>query len=300
MVEERGFGPLKIIPGSNNGYYPFCHSLYIEDSGVIIDPASDRKRLLELREKNGANEIWLSHWHEDHLMHLDLFDDLPLCIHQQDAPPLSDLEVFLDWHGLERGKCDHQRETWRRVMKAKFNFCPRQPNRYLCDREVIELKNETVETIHTPGHSPGGLSFFFKESGILFLGDFDLTSFGPYYGDLYSSIDQTIDSIRLLRSIPAKIWLTSHGAGIFENIPDKVWDNYLLVIQKREDNILDYLNQPRTIDEIINRWFIFGKRRESFSVEDLILMERISIQKHMDRLIKQEVVSYCDGVYYLK
>ena len=44
-LEKRKFGPLKVIPGKNQGRYPYCHSIYIEEAGVLIDPGSDRERL---------------------------------------------------------------------------------------------------------------------------------------------------------------------------------------------------------------------------------------------------------------
>ena len=77
-MKEMRFGPVRFIPGENKGRYPFCHSVYIEEEGILIDPSSDRKRLERLRAEEGVKAVWLSHWHEDHFMHLDLFDDLPL------------------------------------------------------------------------------------------------------------------------------------------------------------------------------------------------------------------------------
>jgi glyoxylase-like metal-dependent hydrolase (beta-lactamase superfamily II) len=73
-MDERCFGSVWFIPGENQGKYPFCHSLYIEDAGVLIDPASDRNRLKRLREESSVKAIRLSHWHEDHFMqkHLDV------------------------------------------------------------------------------------------------------------------------------------------------------------------------------------------------------------------------------------
>jgi glyoxylase-like metal-dependent hydrolase (beta-lactamase superfamily II) len=79
-MEEKHFGPVWFIPGENKGKYPFCHSVYIEGECILIDPASDRNRLEKLRATAGVKSVWLSHWHEDHFMHLDLFDDLPLWI----------------------------------------------------------------------------------------------------------------------------------------------------------------------------------------------------------------------------
>ena len=48
-MQERCFGPVRFIPGENHGKYPFCHSVYIEGAGILIDPASDRERLKRLR-----------------------------------------------------------------------------------------------------------------------------------------------------------------------------------------------------------------------------------------------------------
>ena len=100
-MEEKHFGPVWFIPGENKGRYPYCHSIYIEEAEILIDPSSDRKRLLELKNENGVKEIWLSHWHEDHFMHLDLFDETPLCMMEADAHPLSDLEILLDAYGID-------------------------------------------------------------------------------------------------------------------------------------------------------------------------------------------------------
>jgi glyoxylase-like metal-dependent hydrolase (beta-lactamase superfamily II) len=55
------------LPAFKRHVKPFCHSLYIEGAGVLIDPASDRNRLKRLREESGVKTVWLSHWHEDHL-----------------------------------------------------------------------------------------------------------------------------------------------------------------------------------------------------------------------------------------
>ncbi len=70
-----------------------------------------------------------------------------------------------------------------------FNFKPHEISRFLKDGEILDLGSVTVEVLHCPGHSPGSLSFYFREPQVLFLGDTDLTPFGPWYGDIYSDID---------------------------------------------------------------------------------------------------------------
>jgi hydroxyacylglutathione hydrolase len=292
-MDEKHFGPVWFIPGENHGKYPHCHSIYIEGAGVIIDPASDRKRLLQLRDDPGVKSVWLSHWHEDHFMHLDLFDDLPLYISEPDAPPLSDLERFLDAYGMDN---QDDRRHLGSLLNKDFHFRPRQPKKFLVDESVINLGPVSVEVIATPGHTPGHLSFFFKEPELLFLGDYDLTRFGPWYGDVNSTIDGTICSVKQLRKIPAKIWLTSHETGVFDEPPGELWDQYLNIIDQRENKLLDLLNKPRCLEDIVDAWIIYGKPREPKAFFQF--GERVHMKKHLEKLMSQGVVAVENDRYY--
>ncbi len=284
-MEERCFGPIRFIPGENRGKYPFCHSIYIDGEGILIDPASDRDRLKRLHEECGVRQVWLSHWHEDHFMHLDLFEDIPLMISAQDAPQLADVELFLDGYGIED---EGHRRVWREIVTARFHFRPRKPAGFLQGGEQIRLEDLTIDIIHTPGHTPGHLCFFFQEPAVLFLGDYDLTPFGPWYGDRDSSIQQTIASIEGLKKIPAKVWLTCHETGIFEEDPGDRWDQYLAVINQRESRLLDFLNKPRTMTDIVDAWIVYQRPREP--KEFYALAEQMIMQKHLDLLVANSTV----------
>jgi hydroxyacylglutathione hydrolase len=292
-LDKQKWGSLSVIPGMNRGRYPYCHSIYIEDAGVVIDPSSDRKRLEDIKTQKDVQMVWLSHWHEDHLMHLDLFENLPIWMSEHDAPPLADIEVFLDWYDIID---KNQRAYWSVELKEKFHFRPRKPARLLRDGECIDFGNQSVEVIHTPGHTPGHLAFFFREPQILFLGDYDLTPFGPWYGDRYSSIEQTIDSINLLKKIPAKIWITCHETGVFKEDPQQLFDDYLAVIQSRENKLLDLLKHPRSMQEIIGAWIIYGRQREPKALYEF--GERTNMQKHLEKLLAQDVIAFDGGRYH--
>jgi len=292
LMEERCFGPLRFIPGANKGKYPYCHSLFIEGAGILIDPSSDREKLKKLKAASEVKAVWLSHWHEDHLMHLDLFEDVPLWISRPDARQLSDVELFLDGYGIER---EDYRRNWRKIIKEMFHFRPRQPSGFLAGNQVIELDGLTVEVLHTPGHTPGHCCFFFREPAVLFLGDYDLTSFGPWYGDRDSSIQQTITSIERLKKIPAKIWLTSHETGVFEEDPADLWDRYLAVIRRRETKLLAHLQAPKTMQEIVEAWIVYRRAREPEEFYEFA--ERATMQKHLEVLMSNSTVAYKDGNY---
>lgn len=292
-MEERRFGPVWFIPGENRGKWPACHSVYIEDAGILIDPASNRDRLEELRHSSGVNEIWLSHWHEDHIAHLDLFDDLPLKISKQDAPMISDIELFLDGYAMHKPQ---MREFWKGLLLDTFHYKPRTPTEFLEDGQIIQTDNVTVEVIHAPGHTAGHLSFFFREPAVLFMGDYDLTKFGPWYGDHESSIQQTISSVNKLREIPAKVWLTCHEEGVFEENPGDLWDQFLGVIETREKKLLDLLQKPRTMEDIINAWIVYRKPREPRELH--AFGEQAIMGKHLEELIQQSIVACKDGEYF--
>jgi glyoxylase-like metal-dependent hydrolase (beta-lactamase superfamily II) len=291
-MKERCFGPIRFIPGENNGKYPFCHSLYLEGTGILIDPASDRNRLKRLHRESGIREVWLSHWHEDHFMHLDLFEDIPFLISRQDAPQLADVELFLDGYGIDSKE---HRQVWREIVTTQFHFQPRKPSAFLQGGQQIRLKELTIDIIHTPGHTPGHMCFFFQEPGVLFMGDYDLTPFGPWYGDTSSNIPETISSIKRLQEIPADIWLTCHETGIFEEDPGKLWDQYLAVIDYRESRLLDYLNKPRTMAEVVDAWIVYQRPREP--KEFYALAEEMIMQKHLDLLISSSQVAKEGNAY---
>ena len=293
-MKEQHFGAVWFIPGENGGKYPFCHSIYIEGAGVLIDPSSNRERLLQLREDPGVNEVWLTHWHEDHFMHLDLFDDLPLSIAPEDALPLAGLELFMDAYGMDN---QDEREYWKRVMEEQFHFHPRKPTKLLRGGETIPLDGVTVEVVATPGHTPGHMSFLFREEGVLLLGDYDLTPFGPWYGDVDSSIEGTIASVERLRNIPARVWLASHEGGVFTEEPEELWDNYVQVIYERENKLLARLEEPATLEEIVSTRIVYRKPREPKAFYEF--GERAIMGKHLEKLMNEGKVTLEGNQYFL-
>lgn len=282
------FRRIRFLGGDNDGKYPFSHSLYLEgkDIRVIIDPACSGQKLSDLRNKSGVDQVWLSHWHEDHIRYLNLFDDCAVRISERDFPPLTDIEIFMDWYGIKE---DSLRQVWKYVMQENFNYKPQKEAFFIQDDENIDLGSLAAQVIATPGHTPGHLAFFFPDEEVLFLGDYDLTSFGPWYGDVYSSIEQTIQSIRKLKNIPARRWVTSHNTGLFENNPGRLWDDYENVIYQREDKILNFLKEPKTMEQILSAWLIYGKPREP--KEFFEFNERALIGKHIQYLEQRSKIA---------
>ena len=292
MAEERRFGPVRLIPGANRGRYPHSNSVYVEGAGVLIDAGADAVRYRELIDGPGVKEVWLSHWHEDHLTYLDLFEGLPLRQMAADAAPLTGIETFLDWYGMPQKE---HRDYWRRILPADFHFRPRKATRHFTPGEVIDLGTCTAEVIHAPGHTPGFTAFFFREPEVCYLGDYDLTRFGPWYGDRDGSIEGTIASLRRLQQVPAKVWLTSHEDGCLEGDATEAFDRYLAVIDEREAKLMALLSEPRTFEDIVAACLVYRKPREPKAFFEW--GEGAIMGKHLERLMSGGAVALENGRY---
>jgi len=294
LIMNIELGKVRFIRGESGGKYPFNHSVYLkgDDCRVVIDPSCGFQKMKDLKHQKGVDQVWLSHWHEDHMAFLYLFENSTLRLSERDFPPLTDMEIFLDWYGI---RDEALRAVWKDVMLKNFNYRPQKKALFFSDDEVIGLGGLRVSVIPTPGHTPGHLSFYFPDEEALFLGDYDLTTFGPWYGDVFSSIEDTIHSIRLLKSIPARRWIASHNTGFFENNPGRLWDDYENVIYQRQEKILNFLQEPKTLEEIVSAWLIYGKPREPKAFFEF--NERALVVKHLEHLQSKGAIRFDENHY---
>ena len=66
-------------------------------------------------------------------------------------------------------------------------------------RRVRPRRRCRVRVIHAPGHTRGHSLFHVEPDDVLYLGDIDLSSFGPYYGDAWSSLAERAPGPHALR-----------------------------------------------------------------------------------------------------
>lgn len=292
-MKTKRYGNLIFIPGKNGGRYPFCNSLFIDDEKkVIIDPGCGEEVLKNLRRKHGVDVIITTHYHEDHVSYNYLFPEAELYVHKYETECYTSLDRLLDFYGLKNTEFE---QAWRNCVIDSFHYRERTPTHSFSDGSLFTFGETTMEVIHTPGHSIGHCCFYFPDEEIVYLGDIDLTSFGPWYGDRVSDIDQMIDSVHKLLSIPARTFISSHETGVIEGNIAKLAEQYLAVIDRRENALLNSLEKPRTLDEIINEWLIYKKPREPRWFYQFT--EGALIRKHLERLMKNGTVHFHDGRY---
>ncbi len=170
--------PLVLGPIGTN-----CYIVSADESreAIIIDPAEHPDRIREALGGKTAAAVLLTHGHFDHTGALSAFADLPIYIHRLDAPMLSDPHLSV-------ADLIHDRK-------------PRPPATSLIeDGTVLDIAGLEIHVIHTPGHTPGSVSYLIGDA--LFTGD---TLFQGSYGRTDfpgGSWEQEMASIRRLLALP--------------------------------------------------------------------------------------------------
>ncbi len=284
MADWR-FGNITLVEGKNNGRYPFCHTLLVEDSvRVLVDPACGQKKMANLRERAEIDVIINTHYHEDHVAYNHLFPEAEIWAHRADRIGLSSIEGYFRM-GIEMPP--GMREQWNRILAERFHYLGWTPSRFIEDGEELLLGETRVRVVHAPGHTPGQVCLHFPDQELLYLADLDMSRFGPWYGDKTSDIDALVQSIEKVRGIDAKWYVPSHEGPVFEDIGELA-DAYIRVVEEREQRVLENLAEPASLDELAARWIIYKKPRTP--EEFFMPSERAMLGKHLERLVGRGMV----------
>ena len=295
-LAERTIGPLTILFGRENGKYPQGNSLVVKGDSktVMIDPSLgivDRKHNLP-----DIDMVLLTHVHEDHVAGLHLFPAAPCFAHSEDAQGLESLEGMMEIFGYEGAAV----ADFQAALFTDYHYAPRPDVQRFSDGDIFDLGGVRLKVIHTPGHTRGHCCFEISWDGsderLVVLGDIDLTSFGPYYGDGWSSLVDFEASLELLKDVDANLWLTFHHKGLIEGRDEflSMLANYKAMIDFRESNLLGFLKTPKSLDEIVAHQFIY---RPGTGGQMVSQIERRSMKMHLDRLLPLSQVSLKDGLW---
>lgn len=163
-----------------------------------------------------------------------------------------------------------------------FHYAPRPDAVAFGDGHVWELGGTSIEAVHLPGHTRGHSGFRLAD-GVFFLSDIDLTGFGPYYGDVWSDLDDFETSLHRVRDEDADFYVTFHHKGVIEGRQAFVGllDDFTAVIARRHDAMLDFLTEPHSLDDMVGHRFVC-RPHVQLSFADTV--ERRSSSLHLQRM----------------
>jgi glyoxylase-like metal-dependent hydrolase (beta-lactamase superfamily II) len=222
-----------------------------------------------------------SHCHEDHFAGSFLYPDVPWRFHEADAPGICSLAALMDLYGYP----EPIRSTWSKVVVERFHFTPRPDAVAFRGGDVFDLGGVTVEAIHAPGHTRGHCFFRIEPAGLVYLADVDLSSFGPYYGDAWSDLEDFERTLVMARDLDARYYATFHHIGVIEGRAaylDRL-DRFAAVIADRERRLLEFLAEPHTLDDIIQHRFVYRPADQVLFADGV---ERRSMSLHLARLLR--------------
>ena len=299
-VEDRRLGPVTVLFGDRGGRYPDGNSILVEGERetVIIDPA-----LGVIGRKDDLpriDRVLNSHCHEDHIAGNHLFPDVPWHVHALDKSGFDSLDDMMAIYGYP----DAIDAAFRKAVVEEFHYTPRPDAIPFEDSDSFDLGGVTVRVEHTPGHTSGHSCLWIEwpESGttrrLVYLGDIELTSFGPYYGDASSDLEDFERSLRKVRDMQADWYATFHHIGVLDTRDAFIarLDKFEAKIADREQRLLDYLSEPHTLDEIAAHRFVYRPKDPVPFAEGV---ERRSMSQHITRLLRDARLKEVDGNRYV-
>ncbi|PMJ92489.1 MBL fold metallo-hydrolase [Vibrio sp. 10N.261.55.A7] len=138
-----------------------CSIVWCDETmdAVVVDPGGDVKQLVLMIKELGVNvvRLVLTHGHLDHVGGTE-----PL------AKELGNIEIV----GPHKGD-----QFWLDGLENQcqmFGFehtPPFLPTKWLEEGDTVTVGNQTLDVIHTPGHTPGHVILFSESARVAFVGD---------------------------------------------------------------------------------------------------------------------------------
>ena len=127
------------------------------------------------------------------------------------------------------------------------------PDGSLQEGDVISIGSYRFEVLHTPGHSPGHISLFDRDTGILFGGDL-VGDIVAWYTPASGGVTGYLESLAKIEACHPRVILPSHGAVIDD--PVVKIDEVRARLLSREKKMLGVLSKgPISFVDLVGRMF---------------------------------------------
>ncbi len=304
-LQTRSFGKVRVIPGEEGSRFPFCTSLFIDDAEkVIIDPGAGPAAFAEHLGDARVDYVLNTHYHFDHINGNHLFPRARILINPEELEVLQSPRKVAERLGILQFYGETGVEKWLEAISSPDHpqaaFSPAFRHEWWLStgqkaglatgsypyNEDLFFGTTRVQMILTPGHTHGNASAFFPDEGLLYVGDVDLTSFGPWYCGADGDIDLFIQSARALLALNADFFVTAHQEGIFsrQDFQGRL-GRFLEIIEMRERKLAGLLEAGLNLTRVLEQGIVYQSR---YQADPWISMwEVLSVQKHARRLAKK-------------
>ncbi|TXT67521.1 MAG: Hydroxyacylglutathione hydrolase [Promethearchaeota archaeon] len=284
------------IQGQNGGRVPYSNCVVMGD--YIIDTGISPVRLKRLKKKFVLKNLCFSHWHDDHIRDCKNFVHLPFYCHPEARPIIEDIDKLLDLYNIRNSPAE---KPFKLFLSQIIDAYGVKIAGTFEHNEVITIDNGLeVHILYTPGHSKGHCIFHIPELKFAFIGDIDLSKFGPWYGGIDSDIIKFMVSIDTISKLNLETVVTGHrGLVKGKDVIQQELEKYKAIFKRRERMIMDLLSpeEPRNPKDLLEKNIIY--KRYEFLKPFLLAMEQTMIQKHFDKLIAEHKIAQEDEGFVL-
>lgn len=287
---DRRYGPVTVLFGQGEGRYPDGNSLLVHgaDTTLLIDPSlTVHHRGRDLPGEVGG--VLLSHVHEDHIPGLHHFVDVPVAVHEEDHPALASMAGLMAAYGY-----DEIAASWEAELVADFHVSFRPDADAYRDGARWDLGGGvSVTAHHLPGHTAGHCALAVEPGGFLYLGDIELTGFGPFYGDATSDLERFEVSLAACQDLEARWYGTFHHKGVIDGQAAfrRELAAFSDAIVRRDRAIVEALSTPHTLEDLVRIRFFY---RPHVDLPFVDVVERRGIAQHLDKLAAAGRITQCE------
>lgn len=171
-------------PLMSNAYLVFDN---VKREGILIDAGDDSDKIIEAVQKTKilVKAIYATHGHFDHVLAVGDIRDYFECkfyIHREDLPIL-----------------EKAAENCKRLLGRDCSNPP-NPDGYIKDGDKIIVGEYEIKVMHTPGHTPGSVSYLSNDA--VFTGDTLFAGAVGRYDFPGGNLEQLLDSLNKLLKLP--------------------------------------------------------------------------------------------------
>lgn len=278
------FGTVTVHLGEKSGKYPEGNQVLVTspELRVAFDTPLVANRMGAAFD--AVDLVILGHVHEDHLAGLHRVPQAQVQVHE------ADLAAAQSWQGLAAhyGYAEPVLLALKKKIEAEFHYSARPDATAYRDGQVWTLGGGVrIRAHHLPGHTSGHCALVVENEGLAFIGDIDLTSFGPYYGDATSSLSAFRKTLEDVKRLDVKVWVTSHHRGVLTERADFLSHlaRYAAKVDERRARLLGMLAAgPRSLASLVQERLIYPQGYEEVYIDSA---EQRSIEMHLAELMAE-------------
>ncbi|KMY69068.1 hypothetical protein AAU61_05955 [Desulfocarbo indianensis] len=270
---------VSLVAGMNQGAFPRCHAVLIQDrETALIDPGCGKEVLEPLAGR--VDLVINTHTHPDHTSGNYLFRESEVLVPAQARDSAGDIQAL----SRRFARPGRLAGLWRNFARQLIGFHEYRATGFLQPDQEIQVGRTRLRVMHLPGHTVDHCCLYLPGPDLLISADVDLTSFGPWYGHTESDLGLFRASLARLAGLKPKAVLSAHREPLFQGFPEAL-RAFAAVWDRRSDLILGLIKKEQTLAQLVDQAPIY--RRFPYAEPLMRFWEGRMIEEHLKELVKR-------------